>query len=155
MYNTKTSSTADHRLNRKLFVSASEIRRVSLCLHRPSETGMYHLSDLTMKPAKPASSTMNEQTSVPATMRAVYYPQIQTGNEAWTRVDYTKNHSETDTSLTLEALLDTDYPTPQASACQYLLKIQTATWGHMEAPPTKTVSPNSFIVRHQVPRSVR
>ncbi|KAI1828840.1 hypothetical protein CBS147337_10354 [Penicillium roqueforti] len=94
-----------------------------------------------MKPAKPASATMNEQTFVPATMRAVYYSQIQTGNKVLAGAHYRQNYREIDAGLAMGALLHTDYPTPQPSPHQYLLKIQSATWGHMEAPPNRFVSP--------------
>ncbi|KAJ5051232.1 hypothetical protein NUH16_003428 [Penicillium rubens] len=87
-----------------------------------------------MKPAKPASATMNEQTFVPATMRAVYYDQIRTGDEVLAGANYTKNYREIDAGLVIGAFLDTDCPTPRPSAHQYILKIQTATWGHMGVP---------------------
>ncbi|CAG8224619.1 unnamed protein product [Penicillium nalgiovense] len=77
-----------------------------------------------MKPAKPASATMNEQTFVPATMRAVYYDQVRPGDEVLAEANFT-----------------TDFPTPRPSAHQYILKIQAATWGHMEVPPTRVVNP--------------
>ncbi|KAJ5288431.1 hypothetical protein PENANT_c169G04788 [Penicillium antarcticum] len=94
-----------------------------------------------MKPSKPASATMNEQTFVPATMRAVYYSPIKAGNEDLAGANYRQNYRETDSGLAMGALLDPDYPTPQPSPHQYLLKIQSATWGHMEAPPNRFVSP--------------
>ncbi|KGO67560.1 Alcohol dehydrogenase superfamily, zinc-type [Penicillium italicum] len=93
-----------------------------------------------MKPAKPASATMNEQTFVPATMRAVYYSNIVTGNEYSPAANVRQNNRELDAGLAAGALLDTDYLSPRPSAHQYLLKIQAATWGHMEAPPTRVVS---------------
>lgn len=93
-----------------------------------------------MKPAKPASATMNEQTFVPATMRAVYYSKILTGNEDLPAANFRQNYREIDPGFAAGALLDTDYLSPRPSAHQYLLKIQTATWGHMEGPPTRMVS---------------
>ncbi|KAJ9481063.1 hypothetical protein VN97_g12443 [Penicillium thymicola] len=94
-----------------------------------------------MKPAKPASATMNEQTFVPATMRAVYYDQIRTGDEVLAGANYTKKYREIDAALATGAFLDTDFPTPRPSAHQYILKIQAATWGHVEAPPTRVLNP--------------
>lgn len=92
---------------------------------------------INMKPAKPASATMNEQTFVPATMRALYYAE---DDDALAEAKYTENYREVGTSSAIRAILDADYPTPQPSAHQYLLKIQTATWGHMEGPPTRMAS---------------
>lgn len=93
-----------------------------------------------MKPAKPASATMNEQTFVPATMRAVYYSNIMTGNEDFPAANIRQNYCGLDVGLAAGALLDTDYLSPRPSAHQYLLKVQAATWGHLEAPPTRVVS---------------
>jgi hypothetical protein len=59
-----------------------------------------------MKPAKPASATMNEQTFVPATMRAVYYDQIRTGDEVLAGANYTKKYREIDAGLAIGAFLD-------------------------------------------------
>ncbi|KAJ5275546.1 hypothetical protein N7497_011815 [Penicillium chrysogenum] len=94
-----------------------------------------------MKPAKPASATMNEQTFVPATMRAVYYDQVRAGDEVLAGANNTKKYREIDAGLAIEAFLDTDYPTPRPSEHQYILKIQAATWGHMELPPARVVNP--------------
>ncbi|KAJ6137053.1 hypothetical protein N7497_012305 [Penicillium chrysogenum] len=59
-----------------------------------------------MKPAKPASATMNEQTFVPATMRAVYYDQIRTGDEVLAGANYTKKYREINAGLAIGAFLD-------------------------------------------------
>lgn len=82
-----------------------------------------------MKPAKPASTTMNEQTFVPPTMRALYCLPNSTRDIA------------SCISLASLLVLHTDFPTPQSSAHQYLLKVQAATLSQGELHLTKDLNP--------------
>ncbi|CAL5867347.1 uncharacterized protein PFLUO_LOCUS1563 [Penicillium psychrofluorescens] len=89
-----------------------------------------------MKPAKPASATMNEQTFVPSSMRALYYtlhlPTPETATE------------ESGKALLPGPdglILDTGFPTPQPAAHEYLLKVQTAAFCHDEQRLARTLNP--------------
>ena len=82
-----------------------------------------------MKPAKPFSATMDEQTFVPPTMRALYYCPLPTA---------TDNEGEgNSTSL----IFDTDFPVPKPSPSQYLIKVQTAAFSHDEIRLARTLNP--------------
>ncbi|KAJ5625590.1 hypothetical protein N7510_001899 [Penicillium lagena] len=89
-----------------------------------------------MKPAKLASATMNEQTFIPPSMRALYYtlhlPTPATAAEEPGKALLTGPDS---------LVIDTEFPTPQPSAHQYLLKIQTAAFCHDELRLARTLNP--------------
>ncbi|CAG8051190.1 unnamed protein product [Penicillium salamii] len=92
-----------------------------------------------MKPAKPASTTMNEQTFVPPTMRALYCLPNSTRDIAFTKTIF--KNIDASTILAGLLVLDTDFPTPQPSAHQYLLKVQAATLSQGELQLTKDLNP--------------
>ncbi|KAJ5084470.1 hypothetical protein NUU61_009049 [Penicillium alfredii] len=102
-----------------------------------------------MKPAKPASATMNEQTFVPASMRALYYSLMPTSDPALTGAGAipdgpsttTTISTETDTGLGKGLVLDMTFPTPQPSGHQYLLKNQAAAFCHDELRLSATLNP--------------
>ena len=74
-----------------------------------------------MKPAKPSSATMDEQTFIPPTMRALYYTPLPTIPNDPTAVS-------SQTSITF----DTDFPVPKPSPAQYLIKVQTTAFSQDE-----------------------
>lgn len=98
---------------------------------------------ITMKPAKPASTTMNEQTFVPASMRALYYSLTVTSKTEATGIhpDEPTHHNNSSGDVATGLVLDTGFPTPQPSGHQYLLKIQTAAFCHDEMRLAKTLNP--------------
>ncbi|KAL4865939.1 hypothetical protein BDV12DRAFT_187760 [Aspergillus spectabilis] len=91
----------------------------------------------TMKPAKRRSTTMDEQTFVPETMRALYWCPAST--------DVQDSSSLDDRRVDSEVVLDTDFPTPKPSPCQYLTKVQTAAFSHDELRLAKELNPSKFI----------
>lgn len=97
-----------------------------------------------MKPAKPRSATMNEQTFVPPSMRALYYslvPSMDIGTNE-TTPDDTSTRTKTAPSPTTGLVLDTDFPTPLPSANQYLLKVQTAAFCQDEQRLATALNPH-------------
>ncbi|EAW08068.1 NADP-dependent oxidoreductase [Aspergillus clavatus NRRL 1] len=88
-----------------------------------------------MKPAKFESTTMDEQTFVPNTMRALYY----SPNDR-------QNHDGTTTDQPEPGMIfDTDFPTPMPSPNQYLIKVQTAAFSHDELRLAKLLNPRKSI----------
>ncbi|KAF7597497.1 hypothetical protein BBP40_003744 [Aspergillus hancockii] len=75
-----------------------------------------------MKPAKPLSTTMEEQTFVPSTMRALYHRPASTALTDQTALDAPRVDSG--------IIFDTDFPVPKPAANQYLIKVQTAAFSH-------------------------
>lgn len=102
-----------------------------------------------MKPGKPSSTTMNEQTFVPANMRALCYHSTPVSNEDLAGMDSTKGNLETNAGMPAQATLETEFPTPRPSAHQYLLKVRAATWGPAEKPFAKTS--NTKAVSRRIP----
>ena len=90
-----------------------------------------------MKPAKPQSTTMDEQTFVPPTMRALYYTPIPTTVTDCTAVDGTGTRSS--------LVFDTDHPVPKPSPTQYLLKVQAAAFSHDELRLARVLNPTQSI----------
>lgn len=86
-----------------------------------------------MKPAKPFSATMDEQTFVPPTMRALYYSMpAAAGNKA----NSSKQGEEHRTLI-----FDSDFPTPRQSPSQYLIKVLTAAFSHDEVYLARSLNP--------------
>lgn len=92
-----------------------------------------------MKPAKPQSATMDEQTFVPPTMRALYYTPISTTVTDCTAVDGTGARSG--------LVFDTDHPVPKPSPTQYLIKVQAAAFSHDELRLARVLNPTQSIPR--------
>ncbi|KAL4990489.1 hypothetical protein BDW68DRAFT_185640 [Aspergillus falconensis] len=91
----------------------------------------------TMKPAKRLSTTMDEQTFVPDTMRALYWCPASTALRDDTSLD--------DPRVDSEVVFDTDFPTPKPSPSQYLIKVQTAAFSHDELRLAKELNPSKSI----------
>ncbi|KAL4900513.1 hypothetical protein BDW74DRAFT_170712 [Aspergillus multicolor] len=91
----------------------------------------------TMKPAKRLSTTMDEQTFVPDTMRALYWCPASTAIRDDTSLDNPRVDSE--------VVFDTDFPTPKPSPSQYLIKVQTAAFSHDELRLAKELNPSKSI----------
>lgn len=85
-----------------------------------------------MKPAKPFSATMDEQTFVPPTMRALYYTLPAAGNK-------TNSSKQGEKYRTL--IFDNDFPAPRPSPSQYLIKVQTAAFSHDEIHLVRSLNP--------------
>ena len=98
-----------------------------------------HKKAYAMKPAKPQSATMDEQTFVPPTMRALYYTPIPTTVTDCTAVDGTGARSG--------LVFDTDHPVPMPSPTQYLIKVQTAAFSHDELRLARVLNPTQSIPR--------
>lgn len=77
---------------------------------------------------------MDEQTFVPPTMRALYYPPLPTTPRDPTAVN---GHSQGQSSL----IFDTDFPVPKPSPTQYLIKVQTAAFSHDEMRLARVLNP--------------
>ncbi|KAL4930672.1 uncharacterized protein BDV17DRAFT_280624 [Aspergillus undulatus] len=90
-----------------------------------------------MKPAKRYSTTMDEQTFVPDTMRALYWCPASTAIRDGTSLDNPRVDSET--------VFDTDFPTPKPSPAQYLIKVQAAAFSHDELRLAKELNPSKSI----------
>ncbi|OJJ47521.1 hypothetical protein ASPZODRAFT_64052 [Penicilliopsis zonata CBS 506.65] len=84
-----------------------------------------------MKPAKPESTTMDKETFVPPTMRALYFSPPPASEE-------TK-------STTATIAFDADFPTPQPSFNQYLVKVQAASFSLDELQAARTLNPTLSI----------
>lgn len=86
-----------------------------------------------MKPAKFDSATMDEQTFIPNTMRALYQ----------TATPPTKTEGAPDGPISESGLIfDTDFPTPRASPTQYLIKVITAAFSHDELRLAHDLNPS-------------
>ena len=90
-----------------------------------------------MKPAKQLSTTMDEQTFVPDTMRALYWCPASTALRDDTSLD--------DPRVDSEVVFDTNFPTPKPSPSQYLIKVQTAAFSHDELRLAKELNPSKSI----------
>ncbi|KAL4956925.1 hypothetical protein BDW69DRAFT_202209 [Aspergillus filifer] len=88
-------------------------------------------------PAKRYSTTMDEQTFVPDTMRALYWCPASTAIRDGTSLDDPRVDSET--------VLDMNFPTPKPSPAQYLIKVQTAAFSHEELRLAKELNPSKSI----------
>ncbi|KAE8144190.1 hypothetical protein BDV25DRAFT_134885 [Aspergillus avenaceus] len=75
-----------------------------------------------MKPAKPFSTTMDEQTFIPSTMRALYHRPASTAVTDLTPLDRPREDSG--------IIFDTDFPVPKPAANQYLIKVLSASFSH-------------------------
>ncbi|KGO71682.1 Alcohol dehydrogenase superfamily, zinc-type [Penicillium italicum] len=102
-------------------------------------------------PAKPTSSTLNDSPFTPLSMRALYYtpdgvdsdtpdgiPEGET-SEALSAETSTSVIRQTGTNI----VFDANFPTPQPSAQQYLLKITTAAFCHDEIRLAGLLNPPS------------
>ena len=87
-----------------------------------------------MKPAKPASTTMDELTFVPPTMRALYFRPASTAITDTTDLGLPRKDSD--------VVFDTDFMTPQPAANQYLVKVLTAAFSHDELRLSKLLNPS-------------
>ncbi|KAL4896506.1 chaperonin 10-like protein [Aspergillus ambiguus] len=90
-----------------------------------------------MKPAKPYSTTMDEQTFVPPTMRALYHRPASTAITDLTALDAPRVDSG--------MIFDTDFPTPRPAGNQYLIKVQTAAFSHDELRLSRILNPAKSI----------
>lgn len=90
-----------------------------------------------MKPAKPYSTTMDEQTFVPPTMRALYHRPASTAITDLTALDAPRVDSG--------MIFDTDFPTPRPAGNQYLIKVQTAAFSHDELRLSHILNPSKSI----------
>ncbi|KAL3478244.1 hypothetical protein BJX99DRAFT_245732 [Aspergillus californicus] len=88
-------------------------------------------------PAKPRSTTMDEQTFVPETMRALYWCPASMAVRDNTSLD--------DPRVDSEVIFDMDFPTPKPSPSQYLIKVQTAAFSHDELRLSKELYPSKSI----------
>jgi len=109
------------------------------------------------KPGKPWSATMNEQTFVPVSMRALFYFATPDSNlpEA-AAPDGTSGDGATESVMSMSpktkpsnppprAILtvDTEFPTPQPAPHQYLLKVQTAAFCQDELRLANALNPRT------------
>jgi hypothetical protein len=90
-----------------------------------------------MKPAKPFSTTMEEQTFVPGTMRALYHRPASTALTDQTTPDAPRVDSG--------IIFDTDFPVPKPAANEYLIKVQTAAFSHDGLRLARILHPSKFI----------
>ncbi|KAE8141980.1 hypothetical protein BDV38DRAFT_268238 [Aspergillus pseudotamarii] len=88
-------------------------------------------------PAKPFSTTMDEQTFVPKTMRALYHRPASTAITDQTALDAPRVDSG--------IIFDTDFPVPKPAANQYLIKIQTAAFSHDGLRLARSLHPSKSI----------
>ncbi|PYI04892.1 hypothetical protein BO78DRAFT_462311 [Aspergillus sclerotiicarbonarius CBS 121057] len=88
-------------------------------------------------PAKPQSTTMDEQTFVPPTMRAIYFSPASTAITDLTALDKPREDSH--------VKFDSDFQTPIPSGKEYLVKVQAAAFSHDELRLSKTLNPSKSI----------
>ncbi|KAI9375426.1 hypothetical protein BJX61DRAFT_531625 [Aspergillus egyptiacus] len=89
------------------------------------------------RPAKRLSTTMDEQTFVPDTMRALYWCPASTALRDNTSLEHPRVDSE--------VVFDTNFPTPKPSPWQYLIKVQMAAFSHEELRLEKALNPSKSI----------
>lgn len=85
-----------------------------------------------MKPAKPASATMDEETFIPSTMRALYYD----------TTSLTKPPTGPGATA-LPIIFDPAFPTPRTSPTQYLIKVHAASFSHDELRLARDLNPTT------------
>ncbi|GKZ20681.1 hypothetical protein AbraIFM66951_005409 [Aspergillus brasiliensis] len=90
-----------------------------------------------MKPAKPQSTTMDEQTFVPPTMRALYFSPASTAVTDHRNMDGPRMDSR--------VKFDTDFQTPIPSGNDYLVKVQAAAFSHDELRLSNILNPSKSI----------
>lgn len=90
---------------------------------------------------------MDEQTFVPANMRALCYHSSPVSNEDLAGIGSTQGIFEKNAGLPAQATLETEFATPIPSADQYLLKVRAATWGPAETPFAKALSTEALPTR--------
>ncbi|KAJ5122611.1 hypothetical protein N7526_009548 [Penicillium atrosanguineum] len=108
------------------------------------------------KPGKPRSTTMNEQTFVPVSMRALYYHVAPISNSPTGEVspDDTSRAGSGTSNISPRAkaseaepisilTLDTEFQTPRPSPQQYLLKIRTAAFCQDELRLANDLNPHT------------
>ncbi|KAL2807879.1 hypothetical protein BJX63DRAFT_425063 [Aspergillus granulosus] len=83
------------------------------------------------------STTMDEQTFVPDTMRALYWCPASTALRDDTSLDEPRVDSE--------VVFDSDFPTPKPSSRQYLIHVQTAAFSYDELRLAKEKTPSKSI----------
>ncbi|KAL5337050.1 hypothetical protein BJX70DRAFT_389575 [Aspergillus crustosus] len=119
------------------WIHAILIRKVLDVPHMESQNAPSRFTEAFKDPAKRRSTTMDEQTFVPEAMRALYWC------PASTSVQDSSSHN--DNRVDSEVVLDTDFPTPKPSPCQYLAKVHTAAFSHDELRYARKLSPSKFI----------
>ncbi|PWY63252.1 hypothetical protein BO83DRAFT_412127 [Aspergillus eucalypticola CBS 122712] len=95
------------------------------------------LGYVNMRPAKPQSTTMDEQTFVPPTMRALYFSPASTAVTDHTPMDEPRTDSH--------VKFDTDFQTPIPSGNDYLVKVQAAAFSHDELRLSNILNPSKSI----------
>ncbi|EHA19166.1 hypothetical protein ASPNIDRAFT_212167 [Aspergillus niger ATCC 1015] len=88
-------------------------------------------------PAKPQSTTMDEQTFVPPTMRALYFSPASTA--------VTDHSSMNEPRMDSHVKFDTDFQTPIPSGNDYLVKVKAAAFSHDELRLSNILNPSKSI----------
>ncbi|KAL4808486.1 hypothetical protein BDV18DRAFT_151438 [Aspergillus unguis] len=119
------------------WIHAILIRKVMDVPHMEEQNSPKRFAEAFKHPAKRDSTTMDEQTFVPDTMRALYWCPASTAIRDGASLENPRVDSET--------VFDTDFPTPKPSPCQYLIKVQTAAFSHDELRLAKELNPSKSI----------
>ncbi|PYH99256.1 hypothetical protein BO71DRAFT_415736 [Aspergillus ellipticus CBS 707.79] len=94
-------------------------------------------ADVPDHPAKPQSTTMDEQTFIPPTMRALYF---NSASSAITNL-MASDAPRVDSGIKF----DSDFQVPMPSGTEYLIKVQTAAFSHDELRLSKILIPSKSI----------
>ncbi|PWY76440.1 hypothetical protein BO94DRAFT_568378 [Aspergillus sclerotioniger CBS 115572] len=105
--------------------------------HLVAELNNSYFGYVNMRPAKPQSTTMDEQTFVPPTMRAIYFSPASTAITDLTALDEPRVDSH--------VKFDSDFQTPIPSGNEYLVKVQAAAFSHDELRLSKILNPAKSI----------
>ncbi|KAL2858700.1 hypothetical protein BJX68DRAFT_252595 [Aspergillus pseudodeflectus] len=119
------------------WVHAILIRKVMDVPHMEEQNSPARFAEAFKGPAKRRSTTMDEQTFVPDTMRALYWSPASTALLDDTSLDEPRVDSE--------VVFDTNFPTPKPSPRQYLIKVQTAAFSLDELRVSKAKNPSKSI----------
>ncbi|KAL3463172.1 hypothetical protein BJX64DRAFT_276660 [Aspergillus heterothallicus] len=119
------------------WVRAILIRKVMDVADMKEQNSPSRFAEAFKDPAKRRSTTMDEQTFVPDTMRALYWCPASTALRDDTSLDEPRVDSE--------VVFDTDFPTPKPSSRQYLIHVQTAAFSYDELRLAKEKNPSKSI----------
>ncbi|KAL4921592.1 hypothetical protein BDW62DRAFT_208191 [Aspergillus aurantiobrunneus] len=119
------------------WIHAILIRKVMDVPHMEELNSSRRFAEAFKDPAKRRSTTMDEQTFIPETMRALYWCPASTAIR--------DNTSLEDPRVDSETIFDINFPTPKPSPWQYLVKVQTAAFSHDELRLAKELNPSKSI----------